>query len=78
MLHECRSVACVNFFTMTLYYSHTDHVEGVARLTEARLRRDVTEGKIVDFRHIEGGFEVVRVEAITQTQNKVSNECGKM
>lgn len=48
-----------------------DHIEGVSRLTEARLRRDVTEGKIVDFRHVEGGFEVVRMEAVTQTENKV-------
>ncbi len=52
--------------------SLADHIEGVVRLTEARLRRDLSEGRIVDFRHIDGGFEVVRVEAITQTKFKVS------
>ena len=55
---------------MLAFYS--DNVEGVVRLTEARLRRDLSEGKIVDFRRSDsGGFEVVRVEAITGPKNKV-------
>ena len=42
--------------------SHTltsDTVEGVARITEARLKREVSEGKIIDFRRSEVGVKGV-------------------
>ena len=51
----------------------SDFVEGAVRLTEARLRREVTEGKIVDFRRVEGGFEIMRVEAVSGAKNKVGS-----
>ena len=57
---------CVSL-TLTL-----DTVEGVARVTEARLKREVSEGKIIDFRRSEVGFDVIRMEAMNSKQNKVS------
>ena len=50
----------------------SDHVEGAVRLTEARLRQESTEGKIIDFKQTEGGFEVVRLAAINGPQSKAS------
>jgi len=44
----------------------------MARITEARLRRDVSEGKIVDFQRSNGGFEVIRREALNGHESKVS------
>ena len=44
---------------------------GVPRLTEVRLKRDVSEGKIVDFWRSEAGFDVIRIEAINGKERKV-------
>ena len=49
----------------------TDTVEGMARITEARLRREVSEGKIVDFRRSDGGFDVIRKESMNRQETKV-------
>ena len=49
----------------------SDTVEGVARITEARLKREVSEGKIIDFQRSEVGFDVIRAEAMNSKQNKV-------
>ena len=49
-------------------------MEGVARITEARLRRDVSEGRIVDFQRSDGGFEVVRREALNGHESKVRQQ----
>jgi len=46
-------------------------VEGTARITEARLKREVGEGKIIDFRCTEEGYEVIRLEALNAKENKV-------
>ena len=46
-------------------------VEGTARITEARLKREVGEGKIIDFRCTEEGYEVIRLEALNVKENKV-------
>ena len=43
----------------------------MARLTEARLSRELAEGKVIDFRRTETGFEVIRISAITDTKHKV-------
>jgi len=52
------------------YRCPTDTVEGMARITEARLRRDVSEGKIVDFQRSNVGFEVIRREALNGHESK--------
>ena len=38
----------------------------MARLTEARLRREVSEGKLLDFRRVDSGFEVIKLAAISK------------
>jgi len=48
-------------------------VEGTARITEARLKREVGEGKIIDFRCTEEGYEVIRLEALNAKENKVKH-----
>ena len=48
-------------------------MEEVARVTEARLKRDVSEGKIVDFWRTEDGFEFIRTDAISTKESKVNN-----
>ena len=40
-------------------------MEGVVRITEARLKRDILERKVIDFRPNDSGFEVVRVDALS-------------
>ena len=50
----------------------TELVEGAARITEARLKREVGEGKIVDFWRTDSGYEVVRLEALNERENKVN------
>ncbi len=50
----------------------SDRIEGAVRLTEARLRRELTEGKIIDFIRTDGGFEVIRLDAIKSRRNKVN------
>ena len=60
--HTCVSLALTS-----------DTVEGVARITEARLKREVSEGKIIDFRRSEVGFDVIRIEAMNSKQNKASD-----
>ena len=49
----------------------------MARITEARLRREVSEGKIVDFRRSDGGFDVIRKEAMNRQETKVRVELIK-
>jgi hypothetical protein len=46
-------------------------VEGTARIIEARLKREVAEGKIVDFWRTDKGYEVIRLEALNGRENKV-------
>lgn len=46
-------------------------VEGTARITEARLKREVGEGKIIDFWRMDGGYSVIRLEALYERENKV-------
>ena len=55
-----------------MYYIRTELVEGTARINEARLKRDVAEGKIVDFWRTDKGYEVIRLEALNGRKNKVS------
>lgn len=61
----------------TLFHCPLDIVEGMARITEARLRRDVSEGKIVDFQRSNGGFEVIRREALNGHESKVRAQLCK-
>ena len=49
-----------------------DTVKGIAWITEARLKREVSEGKIIDFQRSEVGFEILRIEAINSKQTKVN------
>ena len=51
----------------------SDTVEGVAQITEVRLKREVNEGKIIDFQRSEVGFDVIRMEAMNSKLNKVSD-----
>lgn len=46
-------------------------VDGVARVNEVRLKREATEGKIIDFWRTEQGFEFIRADAISSKENKV-------
>ena len=46
-------------------------MEGVVRLTEARLKREVLERRVIDFRPTDNGFEVIRVEALSAAEGKV-------
>ena len=46
-------------------------MEGVVRITEARLKRDILERKVIDFRPNDSGFEVVRVDALSAPEGKV-------
>ena len=52
-------------------YMPTESVEGVVRITEARLKRDILERKIIDFCPTDNGFEVVRVDALSAPEGKV-------
>jgi hypothetical protein len=56
------------------YCCNTELVEGAARITEARLKREVGEGKIVDFWRTDRGYEVIRLEALNERENK-SKHC---
>ena len=46
-------------------------VEGAVRLTEARLKRDILERRLIDFQPTENGFEVIRVDALNAVEGKV-------
>ena len=46
-------------------------MEGVVRLTEARLRRDILERRVIDFLPTENGFEVIKTEALSVPEGKV-------
>ena len=52
-------------------YPYIESVEGVVRITEARLKRDILERKVIDFRPNDSGFEVVRVDALSAPEGKV-------
>jgi hypothetical protein len=59
----------------TMFYRcNTELVEGTARIIEARLKREVAEGKIVDFWRTDKGYEVIRLEALNGRENK-SKHC---
>ena len=64
----CR-YAYTSYFTTTC--TRTELVEGTARITEARLKREVGEGKIIDFWRREGGYAVIRLDALNERENKV-------
>ena len=66
-----RSVLCTTYYIW--YMLHTELIEGTARITEARLKREVADrnSKIVDFWRTERGYEVIRLEALTGRENKV-------
>lgn len=42
------------------------------RITEARLKRETLEGKLVDFWRTERGYEIIRLEALNGKENKVA------
>ena len=42
------------------------------RLTEARLKRDILERRLIDFQPTENGFEVIRVDALNAVEGRVS------
>ena len=46
-------------------------VDSTARIVEARLKREVAEGKIVDFWRTDRGYELIRLEALNGRENKV-------
>ena len=62
-------LVCVCVCVCALY---TELVEGTARINEARLKRDVAEGKIIDFWRTERGYEVIRLQALNARENKAS------
>lgn len=41
------------------------------RITEARLKRETLEGKLVDFWRTDKGYEIIRLEALNGKENKV-------
>lgn len=43
-------------------------VDGMARITEVRLRRELSEGKLLDFRQVDSGFEVIKLVAIRKVK----------
>ena len=59
------------FFLLVSVHTELQVVEGTARITEARLKREVGEGKIIDFRCTEEGYEVIRLEPLNVKENKV-------
>ncbi|CAI8046656.1 Disks large homolog 1 [Geodia barretti] len=59
----------------TMFYCcNTELVDSTARIIEARLKREVAEGKIVDFWRTDRGYEVIRLEALNGRENK-SKHC---
>ena len=49
-----------------------EFVEGTARITEARLSRERSEGKIIDFQRIrDSGYKVVSKISLSSRENKV-------
>ena len=54
-------------------HTTTEMVENTAppRITEARLKRETLEGKLVDFWRTERGYEIIRLEALNGKENKV-------
>ena len=57
----------------TVHYNYSEFVKSVTtHITEARLKRDVAEGKIVDFWRTDRGYEVIRLEALNGRENKVT------
>lgn len=42
------------------------------RITEARLKRETLEGKLVDFWRTDKGYEIIRLEALNGKENKVA------
>ena len=57
---------------MTCFCVHVECVEGAVRLTEARLKRDILERRLIDFQPTENGFEVIRVDALNAVEGKVT------
>ena len=47
-------------------------VSNAGRLTEARLGRELSEKKIIDFSCRDGGFEILKLVSITTPPSKVS------
>ena len=58
-------------FEMLLFKICAELVDSTARIIEARLKREVAEGKIVDFWRTDRGYEVIRLEALNGRENKV-------
>ena len=54
-------------------HTHTELVEGTARITEARLNREQSEGKIIDYwRDGDSGYRLISYDAINCKEAKVS------
>ena len=50
---------------------HAESVEGVVRITEARLKREILERRVIDFHPMDNGFEVVKTDALSAPEGKV-------
>ena len=50
---------------------YAESVEGVVRITEARLRREILERRVIDFLPTENGYEVIKTEALSVPEGKV-------
>ena len=53
-------------------HTHTELVESTARITEARLNREQSEGKIIDYQRVgDCGYRVISYDAINCKEAKV-------
>uniref|UniRef100_A0A1X7SGD2 Uncharacterized protein n=1 Tax=Amphimedon queenslandica TaxID=400682 RepID=A0A1X7SGD2_AMPQE len=61
----------VESYPKLFHYCHPEFVEGTARITEARLHREQSEGRIIHYeRHGDTGFAVIPREAFTSDNSK--------
>ena len=55
---------------------HLEILESTARITEARLNREQSEGKIIHYQRLQDlGYRVITSDAITCKEAKVSSVC---
>ena len=74
MFHLCSPGMWQIMDSTVVHEMCTDFVEGTARIYEARLHRDQSEGKIIDYKRIaDSGYHVISKDAITSKDTKVTD-----
>ncbi len=61
----------LNYLSVYRYELDSGYIGNTGRVTEARLGRELSEKKIIDFTLREGGFDITKLSSITKPPSKV-------